>query len=196
MTIKDEIPFERVHRLGRYKPDQEKPRPIIAKFHRFKDRGILRQSARDTLTGTQYGVKEQFPIEVESKRRTLYPIMKKARENKENKVRMVRDRLFINDNEVAPQQLLNLHQPKQLSFRQSSYSEQQFQRTDRQTYPGQIHHVFLPLQKHRIKNLYSKVIIPRVMSEHLIGSQRYLTNVETTRYPSKQKVGKESVIPN
>ena len=80
----------------------------------------MRQSARDTLTGTQYGVKEQFPIEVEAKRRTLYPIMKKARENKENKVRMVRDRLFINDNEVAPQQPPNLHQPKQLSSRQNS----------------------------------------------------------------------------
>ena len=139
MNIKDEIPFERVHRLGRYKPDQEKPRPIIAKFHRFKDREKVRQSARDTLTGTQYGVKEQFPIEVEAKRRTLYPIMKKARENKENKVRMVRDRLFINDNEVAPQQPPNLHQPKQLSSRQNSYREQRFQRTDRPTNPGQIH---------------------------------------------------------
>ena len=136
--IKDEISFERVHRLGRYKPDQEKTSPIIAKFHRFKDSEKVRQSARDTLTGTQHGVKEQFPIEVEAKQRTLYPIMKKGRENKENKVRMVRDRLFINDNEVAPQQPPNLYQPKQLSFRQSSCSEQRFQRTDRPTYPGHI----------------------------------------------------------
>ena len=85
MNIKDEIPFERVHRLGRYKPDQEKPRPIIAKFHRFKDRVKVRQLARHALTGTQYGVKEQFPIEVEAKRRTLYPIMKKQVKTKKTK---------------------------------------------------------------------------------------------------------------
>ena len=45
MNIKDEIPFE----LGRYKPDQEKPRPIIAKFHRFKDREKVRQSVSSPL---------------------------------------------------------------------------------------------------------------------------------------------------
>ena len=49
MNIKDEIPFERVHRLGRFKPDQEKPRPIIAKFHRFKDREKVRQSVSSPL---------------------------------------------------------------------------------------------------------------------------------------------------
>ena len=35
-------------------------------------------------------------------RRTLYPVAKKARENEENKVRLVRDRLFINNTEYKP----------------------------------------------------------------------------------------------
>ena len=42
-------------------------------------------------------MREQFPPEIEAVRRTLYPVAKKARENEENKVRLVRDRLYINN---------------------------------------------------------------------------------------------------
>ena len=102
LNIHDEMPLDRVHRLGKYKSQQSFPRPIIAKFHRFRDREKIRFAAPETLKGTRYGVREQFPVEIENKRKVLYPIMKKARENKDNKVRLVRDKLFINNVEAMP----------------------------------------------------------------------------------------------
>lgn len=111
MKICDEIEFDRVHRLGKWKSDQSYPRPIIAKFHRFKDRERVRLTASKVLKGRNYGVREQFPAEIEAVRRTLYPVAKKARENEENKVRLVRDRLFINDTEYKPKNTI----PKSVS---------------------------------------------------------------------------------
>ena len=39
---------------------------------------------------------------IEDKRKLLYPEMKRARENKQNKVRLVRDRLYINNAQYVP----------------------------------------------------------------------------------------------
>ena len=97
LNISDDIPFDRVHRLGKYDKDQTYPRAIIAKFHRFRDREKVRLAAPEALKGTDFGVREQFPIEIENKRKALYPVMKAARVNKNNKVRLVRDKLFINN---------------------------------------------------------------------------------------------------
>ena len=52
------------------------------------------------MRGRRYGIREQFPRVIEQKRKMLYPVAKEARQNKENKVRLVRDRLFINNKEV------------------------------------------------------------------------------------------------
>ena len=78
MNIRDEIELDRVHRLGKWKRDQLYPRPIIAKFHRFKDRERVRLAAPKVLRGTAFGVREQFPPEIEAVRRTLYPVAKKS----------------------------------------------------------------------------------------------------------------------
>jgi hypothetical protein len=53
--------------------------------------------APSTLKGTDYFVKEQFPPEIENKRKSLYSVAKDARKNPGNKVRLVRDKLFINN---------------------------------------------------------------------------------------------------
>ena len=46
MSIQDEgIQFDRVHRLGRYKRNHAFPRPIIAKFHNFKSKEMVKQKA-------------------------------------------------------------------------------------------------------------------------------------------------------
>ena len=51
--------FERVHRLGPKKRDQERPRPIIAKLGSFKDKErILQRSYK--LKDTPFGVAEDF----------------------------------------------------------------------------------------------------------------------------------------
>ena len=104
MQIGSQIPFHRVHRVGPYERQFDTPRPIVAKFERFKDREIVRMAAPKTLKGKPYGVREQFPKAVEGKRRLLYPEMKKAKNNKGNKVRLVRDKLFVNNREIVPEQ--------------------------------------------------------------------------------------------
>lgn len=47
-------------------------------------------------------VKEQFPAEMEEKRKILYGEAKRARQNANNKVRLVRDKLYVNGQEVIP----------------------------------------------------------------------------------------------
>ena len=100
MKIERYMEFDRVHRLGRHDPYKTYPRPIIAKFERYRDKEYVRQAAPDALFNTDYGVREQFPQEIEEKRKLLYPVAKTARQNKENRVRLVRDKLYVNGQEV------------------------------------------------------------------------------------------------
>ncbi|MEW8563212.1 MAG: hypothetical protein AB2541_13945, partial [Candidatus Thiodiazotropha sp.] len=100
MNIDRDISFDRVHRLGYYDPNQIYSRPIVAKFERFKDKEFVRMSAPAPLRGKRFGVNEQYPIEVENKRKLLYPEAKKYRRNKLNKVRLVRDKLYVNGEEI------------------------------------------------------------------------------------------------
>ena len=45
---------------------------------------------------------EQFPAEIENKRRVLYPIMRRYKQNADNKVLLVRDKLSINGVQYIP----------------------------------------------------------------------------------------------
>jgi len=44
-----------------------------------------------------FGINQQFPLEIENKRKQLYPVMKKVRENG-HFTSMVRDKLYIDNN--------------------------------------------------------------------------------------------------
>ena len=94
----DSIQLDRVHRLGRPRLDSDgnllRPRPIVAKFEKFKDREAIRMEA-DKLD-KKYSIKEHFPVEIENRRKVLYPELKRAKANPENKARIVRDKLIIN----------------------------------------------------------------------------------------------------
>lgn len=102
MNINKDIQFDRVHRLGRYSQQQRYPRPIVAKFTYYKDKELVRLNAPKTLINSSYVVKEQFPAEMEEKRKLLYGEAKRARQNANNKVRLVRDKLYVNGQEVIP----------------------------------------------------------------------------------------------
>ena len=56
----------------------------------------MRQAGSDALINTDYGEREQYPYEIEEKRKLLYPIAKKARQDKDNKVGLVRDEVYRN----------------------------------------------------------------------------------------------------
>lgn len=102
MNINKDIQFDRVHRLGRYSQQQRYPRPIVAKFTYYKDKELVRLNAPKTLINSSYMVKEQFPTEMEEKRKLLYGEAKRARQNANNKVRLVRDKLYVNGQEIIP----------------------------------------------------------------------------------------------
>ncbi|CAC5421652.1 unnamed protein product [Mytilus coruscus] len=87
------IQFGNVHRFG--KNSRNGPKRIVARFiYRDDLQHVLEKAYR--LKGTQYGIKEQFPQEIENRRRKLYPVMKEAKRGG-NRVALVRDKLFINN---------------------------------------------------------------------------------------------------
>lgn len=102
MNISEQIPFDRVHRIGPYQPNKDYPRHIVAKFEKFKDREKVRRAAPETLKGKPFGVREQFSKSIEDRRKLLYPELKKAKMDPRNKVRLVRDKLYINNSEFIP----------------------------------------------------------------------------------------------
>ncbi|KAK3091039.1 hypothetical protein FSP39_016696 [Pinctada imbricata] len=92
LGITEKIEFGNVHRFGRFKRDQD--RPIVARFLYHQERAMILDSAYK-LKGSRFSIREQFPLEMEEKRKELYPIARRFRESG-NRVKIVRDKLFVN----------------------------------------------------------------------------------------------------
>ena len=75
-------------------------RPIVCRFKNFKDRELVRSFARN-LKDTKFGVNEQFPKEVNDRRKLLWPYYKEAKKQGQ-KTHFKRDKLFINGKEIGP----------------------------------------------------------------------------------------------
>lgn len=60
------------------------------------------------LKGTNIGIHEQFPEEIEAKRRELYPLMRKCRQENKKTV-LVRDKLYVDGVQVRPEDAARLH---------------------------------------------------------------------------------------
>ncbi|KAI8517875.1 hypothetical protein Bbelb_038920 [Branchiostoma belcheri] len=88
----DNIEIERAHRNG--KPG-DRPRPIVVKLLRYKDKqNILRQAKM--LKGTQIFINEDFSDKIRQKRKDLQPALRAARER--GQVAYIRfDKLVISD---------------------------------------------------------------------------------------------------
>ena len=71
------IKLDRVHRLGRYSP--MKTRPIIAKFCHYQDREMVGKLAKN-LDGTQYSISQQFPKEINARRKSLVLTLKSLKD--------------------------------------------------------------------------------------------------------------------
>ncbi len=92
--VLDVMKIVRCHRKGKYIPGRT--RPIIIKFHFFGDRQqILINSG--ALRGTGIYINEDFSTETEASRKTLYPIVKAAREKPQykGKVSLHVDRVLL-----------------------------------------------------------------------------------------------------
>lgn len=98
LGIGHKIEFGNVHRFG--KRNNNRPRPIVARFIYHKDLRLVLENAT-WLKNTPYGIHEQFPKSVEDNRRKLYPVMKDAKRQGKNAI-LVRDKLFINGTQYIP----------------------------------------------------------------------------------------------
>ncbi|CAG2184897.1 unnamed protein product [Mytilus edulis] len=90
-----------VHRFGKY--GRNGARPIVARFvYRKELEHVLKQAYR--LKNTNFGINEQFPPEIEIRRRKLYPIFKKEK-SLGKQARLVRDKLYINGQLFNPENI-------------------------------------------------------------------------------------------
>ncbi|CAH1275563.1 Hypp9364 [Branchiostoma lanceolatum] len=79
------IEIERAHRNGRFQ-DGGRPRPIVAKLLRCKDRDTIIQRAK-YLKGSNIYINEDFSEKVRQKRKELIQKMKEARERGDIEIR-------------------------------------------------------------------------------------------------------------
>ena len=70
------IEIERSHRFGKFKHDKQ--RPIVSRFLRFKDKEAIKKNSFK-LKGTNFGVSDQYPKEVNEKRTMLRTIEKEEK---------------------------------------------------------------------------------------------------------------------
>ena len=101
--IVDGFQLERAHRMGDNSSFGRagRPRSIVAKFLRFKDREVVRQ-ARSKLKGTGYFVNEEFPKEIADRRKDLLPKMRQAiRDGKRAWISY--DTLYIDGRPIRPE---------------------------------------------------------------------------------------------
>ncbi len=62
------ITFHRAHRLGKQRNNG--PRPIVAKFEHFKQKELVKSKGRE-LKGTDFGLNDQYPREINERRKVL-----------------------------------------------------------------------------------------------------------------------------
>ncbi|KAI8492426.1 hypothetical protein Bbelb_298790 [Branchiostoma belcheri] len=74
------IEIERAHRNGPYKRDSQRPRQIVVKLLRFKDKQLILSKSRSLLKNTTIFINEDFSEQVRKRRAELVPAMKAARQ--------------------------------------------------------------------------------------------------------------------
>ena len=76
MEYMDIRSFVRVHRVGQY--NNNRCRPIVARFSHFKDRENVWQCRKDIKLNQGVLILEDYPAEILSRRKQLYPILEAA----------------------------------------------------------------------------------------------------------------------
>lgn len=99
----DNVQFKYVNRIGGANRNLNKPRPIVAKFVNTNDRDTIK-SAGVKLNMKKKGtyINEQYPPEIETRRRELFPVLRRYKQNKNNKCFIVRDKLYVNNRLYDP----------------------------------------------------------------------------------------------
>ncbi|KAK3092329.1 hypothetical protein FSP39_001358 [Pinctada imbricata] len=132
LEIDGHIEFGNVHRFGRFVRGRD--RPIVARFLYHNDMLNVKHNAYK-LKGTRYGISEQFPQEVENRRKQLYPVMKRHK-NAGDKVTLVRDRLYINNELYIAQN----EQPAHVRQQPQSYRDAVMSDSTERRLSDSVHH--------------------------------------------------------
>lgn len=85
--------MERIHRLGKMRADRE--RPVILRFFNFNEKVEAFKNCRK-LKGTNISISDDYSQETLKKRKLLWLSAQTEKQNGA-KVRLVNDKLFIND---------------------------------------------------------------------------------------------------
>jgi regulator of replication initiation timing len=93
----DQLPIDRAHRMG---PKGNKPRPIVVKFLVSSEKDRVFGYVKNLKGLSQYSVQQQFPAEVNERRKRLWPKYKAARDAKENP-KWALDKLIINGRRIC-----------------------------------------------------------------------------------------------
>lgn len=91
------VHIDRAHRVGPY--SAAKTRPIVAKFSDTASKLVVKDALKTVnLRNSPYNATEQYPPEVQQRRRELIPVMIQARKDGK-RATLVRDKLIINGRE-------------------------------------------------------------------------------------------------
>ncbi|KAI8518185.1 hypothetical protein Bbelb_042020 [Branchiostoma belcheri] len=96
MEAKD-IEIERAHRNGAYNKENPRPRQVVVKLLRYKDKQLILSRARSHLKNTPIYINEDFSDAVRKKRAELLPELRAARSRGEYAV-LNFDRLVVRRN--------------------------------------------------------------------------------------------------
>ena len=103
----DEMPIDRVHRIGVYKDN--KPRPIIAKFMLSEDKDLIFKK-KGLLKGSNIYIMPQYHPETQAKRAELKKEMS-AEILADKKKTLSFDKLWIDGKQYTPMQRDKCHKP-------------------------------------------------------------------------------------
>ncbi len=75
----NKIKIDRAHRIGQFA--QGKKRPIVVKFNFYGDKLEIKNKIHELLPTSNYRVSDQFPKEIQERRRKLVPYLIQARKD-------------------------------------------------------------------------------------------------------------------
>ncbi len=112
MNIDRSIKLQRCHRLGRFQ--QEKNRPILAKFAQYEDRQDVLKNAKNLKPDKTYWIRGFYSDTTTNRRKALVPVMRYMQKVKKMKC------TIINDILIADGKKYTLESAKKLPFCQDA----------------------------------------------------------------------------
>lgn len=79
LKIETSVEIERAHRNGKFRGNKEKPRTVVIKLLRFKDKQLILARAKAHLRNTSIYISEDFSDRVRKRRAELLPALREAR---------------------------------------------------------------------------------------------------------------------